>query len=128
MMEVMSATFSPPPTSILGLALTLDPVAPELPATLAELRSRVGAVLEEPQWPYAALVLETTDPRGDHAWLESLPGVCAVDVVFVEVLSEEELGGHVPQRRRRRSRDPLDDSPLPACGPVTETDPDFPSP
>ncbi|MBE2214861.1 MAG: hypothetical protein IAE82_13390 [Opitutaceae bacterium] len=123
----MSASLSTAPTSVLGLALTFDPTAPELPETLATLRARPGLVLEEPQMPFAALALETTDPRGDHAWLESLAGVLAVDVVFVEVLAEEALAGHRRGPRRRRSRDPLDDAPLPDSGPATEADPDFPS-
>jgi len=129
MMEAMSATLSTPPTSVLGLALTLDVAAPALAETLATLRARPGLVLEEPRLPFAAVALETTDARGDHAWLESLPGVLAVDVVFVEVLSEEALAGHTgAPRRRRRSRDPLDDSPLPEIRPgaLPADDPDFP--
>lgn len=122
----MSAPPSTSPTSILGLALTLDPAAAALPSTIAALHARPGLVLGEVQLPFAAVALETDDPRGDHSWLESLPGVVAVDVAFVEVLSETESPAATGQRRRR-SRDPIDDSPLPATGPVTETDPDFPS-
>lgn len=123
----MSAALSTPPTSVLGLALTFHPSSPALPNTLAQLRAHPGIVLDEPQMPFAALVLETTDPRRDHAWLESLPGVLAVDVAFVEVVSEEQLAGSTPRRARRRTRDPLDDSPLPDLGPATDHDPDFPS-
>jgi hypothetical protein len=122
----MSAPPSTSPTSILGLALTLDPASPALPDTIAMLHARPGLVLGEVQLPFAAVALETDDPRGDHAWLESLPGIVAVDVAFVEVLSETDPAAQTGPRRRR-SRDPLDDSPLPAIGSVTETDPDFPS-
>lgn len=100
------------PASILGLALTLDFTCREIVGTLSTIRARPGVELDEPRPPFVALVLETTDARADHAWLESLPGVVAVDVVFVEVLPEvagTPRGGHA----RRHSRDPLDDSPLP---------------
>lgn len=122
----MSASLSTPPTSVLGLALTLDPASPGLPDTIAMLHARPGLVLGEVQLPFAAIALETADPRGDHAWLESLPGIVAVDVAFVEVVSESAYETPAGQRSRR-SRDPLDDSPLPAVSPVTDTDPDFPS-
>lgn len=118
--------FTPPP-SVLGLALTLDIASPALADTLAVLRTRRGLLLEEPlQLPFAAVALETTDVRGEHAWLERLPGVLAVDVVFVEVLADPESPGSGPGRRlRRRTRDPMDDSPQPAPGPASTDDPDF---
>lgn len=104
----MATSLPSSPPSILGLTLTLDPAAPAWPETLATLRAREGVSLEEPRMPFVALALETDDPRRDHAWLESLPGVVAVDVAFVEVLAD------VPSTHpRRRSRDPQDDTPLP---------------
>ncbi len=110
MIEGMPAPRSIPPPSVVGLTLTLDPTSPALPATLETLRARPGLTLREPRMPFAALALESDDTRRDHAWLESLPAVIAVDVVFIEVLAEPETG---IARTRRRSRDPLDDSPLP---------------
>lgn len=110
----MAAATPTPATSLLGLALTFDPASPDLVDTLATLRARPGFVLAEPQMPFAALTVETNDTRRDHAWLESLAAVVAVDVAFVEVLTEEALAGHDDRRSRRRTRDPFDDSPMPA--------------
>lgn len=110
----MSASPTSTPTSVLGLALTFDPASPALVDTLARLRTRPGLTLETPQMPFVAAALESADPRTDHAWLEALPGVVAVDVAFVEVLPEAPFDPNRPARRRRRTRDPLDDSPLPA--------------
>ena len=110
-MEGMTVPSFTPPVSVLGLALTLDTASSSLASTLAVLRAHPGLVMEKPQLPFAAVALETTDPRADHAWLESLPAVLAVDVVFVE-LQGEDIATEGASPRRRRSRDPLDDSPL----------------
>lgn len=122
----MPAPCSSPSPSVLGLVLTLDPASSGLTDTLRTLRTRRGLMMEEPHLPFAAVALESTDPRGDHAWLEALPGVTAVDVVFVEIAAET-AGGSSGSRPRRRSRDPLDDAPQPAQPRASEIDPDFPA-
>jgi len=83
----MPEACSSAPASIVGLALTLDPAHPALNPTLAVLRQHSGVTLGEYQAPFLPLVLESAALRSDHAWLESLPAVRAVDVAFVEIAS-----------------------------------------
>lgn len=111
MLEAMPVAPDLSATSVLGLVLTLDPASPGLPATLATLHAHPDATLEAPRMPYVALSIETADTRSTHAWLETLPGVLAVDVAFVEV-SSHSAPDDCQSLHARRTRDPRDDSPV----------------
>lgn len=56
------------------------------------LRTRREIEVGEAFGPWLPVVVETGSPRELHAWLESLPGVAFVDVIFVEVVAEVAAG------------------------------------
>jgi hypothetical protein len=71
--------------AVVGLVLTLDVNETGLSATLAALAKHPELCLGGRHGPWLAATAVTNGPRVLHAWLEVLPGVLAVDVVFVEV-------------------------------------------
>jgi len=78
--------------TITGLVLTLDASTCDVTALLGELRRHDSLCVGQPEGPWLPVTAETDDPRALHRWLESLPGVRAVDVVFVEVVGDENFG------------------------------------
>lgn len=70
---------------VLGLVLSLPAAGPLRAAVAAALAARPDLRPGEPRGHLLPLTAETADPLALHRWLESLPGVLAVDVAFVEV-------------------------------------------
>lgn len=58
----------------------------------AALRSRPEIEVGEAFGSWLPVVVETGSPRELHAWLEELPGVAFVDVIFVEVVADLAAG------------------------------------
>jgi len=56
------------------------------------LRTRPEIEVGEAFGSWLPVVVETGSPRDLHAWLEALPGVAFVDVIFVEVVADVATG------------------------------------
>jgi hypothetical protein len=69
-----------------GLLLTLSPDAKLADEARLRISSRVEASLGAPQDRWQALAVDTPDVKAAHdfhEWLEALPGVEQVDVIYV---------------------------------------------
>ncbi len=80
----------PPPATtpepvLISLAVRLHEDANLRDAALAVLKTRPDLQLGTLHERWLPLVAETFSPLELHAWVESLPGVLAVEVAFVEV-------------------------------------------
>ncbi|MDQ8202412.1 hypothetical protein [Pelagicoccus sp. SDUM812003] len=74
------------PLSSLVVTLSRDPDLARL--ALDRIRDKRGLTLGELEGQYLPLVIEDADARPIHRWLEALPGVENVDVVFCAFDSE----------------------------------------
>jgi hypothetical protein len=69
-----------------GLLLTLSPDSGLADEALARITARAEVSLGEPQGRWQAIAVDTPDVKTAHdfhEWLEALPGVEQVDVIYV---------------------------------------------
>ncbi len=75
-------------TSLTSLVVTLSPDPAEADRVQSEIANHEAISAAPLEGHYLPIVIEDVDARSIHRWLESLPGVLNVDVVFC---STEEL-------------------------------------
>lgn len=69
-----------------GLLLTLSPDSGLADEARARIATRAEASLAEPQGRWQAIAVDTPDVKAAHdfhEWLDALPGVEQVDVIYV---------------------------------------------
>lgn len=72
----------PWPTALSSLVVTLSDEPETAASTISTIAAHESVSVAPPEGRYLPLTIESADARVIHHWLESLPGVRFVDVVF----------------------------------------------
>jgi hypothetical protein len=71
------------PTAVTGLLVVLSPVPADAAAAREAIEARPGIEIGECRDLWLAVAYDGDKPDAEHAWIERLPGVAYVEVVFV---------------------------------------------
>lgn len=101
---------------VIGLVLSVEPDCPADLVLQRQLRACPELAIGDRQGAWIPCTATTRDPRVLHAWLESLPGIRAVDVVFTEVATPSDAAARA-HRRHAPDDDHFATLPKPAISP-----------